>query len=142
MLASCISPSYCIANNSTSKYNVAPPGITPPAPLSPYPKRGGMIICRRSPTAMVLNDSSHPRMTWPLPTEKEKGLPRSRLESNFFGESKPSNQPIRKAIFENEAKETSEVSQAVSPTSIVRFHSLSWLGNSTSSFFENFVLQA
>ena len=35
---------YNIPKSSTSKYNVAPPGITPPAPRSPYPRRGGMII--------------------------------------------------------------------------------------------------
>jgi hypothetical protein len=33
------------------------------------------------------------RITCPLPTENWKGRPRSRLESNFFGESNPSSQP-------------------------------------------------
>jgi len=35
---------YWIAKSSTSKYKVAPPGIIPPAPRSPYPRRGGMMI--------------------------------------------------------------------------------------------------
>ena len=49
-----------IPNNSTSKYKVAPPGMIPPAPRSPYAKRGGRIICRRSPTFIDEKDSSQP----------------------------------------------------------------------------------
>ena len=41
----CSSPSFAMAPisaNSTSKQRVAPPGILPPAPLSPYPRSDGI----------------------------------------------------------------------------------------------------
>eukprot|EP00550_Attheya_septentrionalis_P012851 CAMPEP_0198299092 /NCGR_PEP_ID=MMETSP1449-20131203/43370_1 /TAXON_ID=420275 /ORGANISM="Attheya septentrionalis, Strain CCMP2084" /LENGTH=68 /DNA_ID=CAMNT_0044000535 /DNA_START=330 /DNA_END=536 /DNA_ORIENTATION=+ len=68
--------------------------MTPPAPRSPYPRRGGRMMSLRSPTAMEEKDSSHPRMTCPAPTLKVKGLFRSRELSNFFSESKSSNHPV------------------------------------------------
>lgn len=85
---------YKIANNSTSKYNVAPPGIIPPAPRSPYANRLGKIMFLRSPTFMVLKASSQPRITCPAPTLNWNGRPRSRELSNFLEESNPSSHPV------------------------------------------------
>mmetsp|Transcript_17330 Transcript_17330/g.26497 ORF Transcript_17330/g.26497 Transcript_17330/m.26497 type:complete len:205 (-) Transcript_17330:262-876(-) len=68
--------------------------MIPPAPRSPYPKRAGTIMRRRSPTPMVLKLSSHPRITCPTPTLNRNGRLRSRLESNFFSLSNPSSQPV------------------------------------------------
>ena len=44
--------SHSTATNSTSNFNVAFPGMTPPAPLAPYPNSGGMIKTRFPPTFM------------------------------------------------------------------------------------------
>lgn len=40
--------------SSTSKSNVAPPGITFPAPRSPYPKDGGIVSLRFSPEICIV----------------------------------------------------------------------------------------
>lgn len=46
-----------------SKTRVAPPGMTPPAPLEPYPSSGGIVNLRCSPGHMSSKPWSHPLMT-------------------------------------------------------------------------------
>lgn len=65
--------------SSTSNNKVAPPGITLPAPRSPYPRLGGMMSFLFSPTHMSTRPWSHPLITCPTPSWKENGWSRSRL---------------------------------------------------------------
>lgn len=79
---------YKTATNSTSNCNVAFPGITPPAPLAPYPNSGGMMSTLFPPTFMPSMPSaprmpsSHPCITCRTPTLNLSGEPRSYELSN------------------------------------------------------------
>ena len=53
--------------SSISKINVALGGITPPAPLGPYPSSDGIINVPFSPVFRTLSASSQPLMTCPTP---------------------------------------------------------------------------
>src|SRR5690348_4057983 len=77
-------PSYLIPRSSTSKTSVALGGITPPAPLSPYARSGGIVSLRLPPTFIVATPSSQPLITCPWPSTNSNGWPRSTDESNFF----------------------------------------------------------
>lgn len=54
---------YNTFTNSTSKTNHAFAGITPPAPLSPYPNVGGINNVAVSPSFRSIIPSSHPLIT-------------------------------------------------------------------------------
>ena len=75
-----------IASSSTSNIKSALGGMTPPAPLLPYPRLEGMFKVRFSPTHISSRPLSQPWITMPWPIVNVKGLLRSRLESNFFPE--------------------------------------------------------
>jgi hypothetical protein len=47
-----------IPTNSILKYRVAFGGMTPPAPLDPYPRVDGIIISRFPPTFIFVNNAS------------------------------------------------------------------------------------
>ena len=69
--------------NSTSKIKVALGGITPPAPLLPYAKWGGIIKVAFPPTFNNEIPSSHPGITLPSPKGNSIGAFLSYEESNF-----------------------------------------------------------
>src|SRR2546426_1159898 len=73
-----------IPTSSTSKMSVAPGGITPPAPRSPYPRCAGIISLRLPPTRIEPTPSSQPLITRPRPIGNTMGSPRSCEESNFW----------------------------------------------------------
>ena len=58
---------YSADMSSTSKIKVALGGITPPAPLAPYARSGGIINVAFDPTFNKEIPSSHPLITLPLP---------------------------------------------------------------------------
>jgi hypothetical protein len=67
-----------IPTSSMVKYNVALGGITPPAPLVPYPRAGGMMTCFFPPIFIPdRSASSQPAMTCLTPTLNTKGDLRS-----------------------------------------------------------------
>lgn len=53
-----------------------------------------LITSRTVPTFMLSRASSQPRITRPVPAGNSRGVPRSRLESNFLAPSKPSSHPV------------------------------------------------
>ena len=64
---------YFTFTNSTSKISQAFGGITPPAPLAPYPKSGGIRKVAESPSLRRRIPSSQPLMTCPTPTGNSIG---------------------------------------------------------------------
>ena len=61
------------STSSTSNTSVAPGGITPPAPASPYASAGGIVRRRLPPAFMPWTPWSHPLITWPAPSRKRNG---------------------------------------------------------------------
>uniref|UniRef100_A0A0K2TIN4 Uncharacterized protein n=1 Tax=Lepeophtheirus salmonis TaxID=72036 RepID=A0A0K2TIN4_LEPSM len=66
-----------------SNSNVAPGGITSPAPRSPYAKCEGTTKCLSSPGHTPIRPLSHPGITLPFPKGNVKGFDLSNEESNF-----------------------------------------------------------
>lgn len=58
---------------------ILPPGITFPAPFSPYPSSGGMVNFLFSPTHISTNPWSQPLITWPTPSWNVNGWSLSKL---------------------------------------------------------------
>merc|ERR1712039_140220 len=58
----CLPP--LIFSNLITKTRVAPPGICPPAPRSPYALSDGMYISHMSPSTICCIASVHPLITW------------------------------------------------------------------------------
>ena len=74
---------YFISTSSTSNIRVAFGGITPPAPLAPYARSGGIINVAFDPTFNNEIPSSQPLITLPLPNSNSIGWFLSYDESNF-----------------------------------------------------------
>ncbi|CEP22967.1 unnamed protein product [Cyberlindnera jadinii] len=71
-----------MSTNSTVNTKSAFGGITPPAPLEPYPNSGGIVSLRFSPMHIPKIPWSQPLMTLPVPNGKVIGSPRDNDESN------------------------------------------------------------